>query len=178
MLLSRCLSQGQNLTSEFFMTRLGQGSFQDTDPRDEVASVSQPRKPCNLFFWKTGILATTQSVPKLKTVDCRHNTTWQGFLWWCCLALSNKLHGHTCALLWVASPGEELWQSILLPCGWQVRSFAGPSKVLPAAQSPVLGGAGWPCHWLSLISALTQSRSQIISCGCPGMLEGANLAGK
>lgn len=94
MLLSRCLSQGQNLTSEFFMTRLGQGSFQDTDPRDEVASVSQPRKPCNLFFWKTGILATTQSVPKLKTVDCRHNTTWQGFLWWCCLALSNKLHGH------------------------------------------------------------------------------------
>lgn len=29
--------------------------------------------------------STTQSVPKLSTVDCGHNTTGQGFMWWCCL---------------------------------------------------------------------------------------------
>lgn len=72
---------------------------------------------------------------------------WQGFMCWSCLTLSNKLHGHIGAPLWVASPGGELLQSILLLGSWQVRTLAGPSKVLPAAQS---WGAWWGCLTTSL----------------------------
>lgn len=158
MLLSTCLSQGQTLTNEFFMARLGQGCFQDTDPCDEVAPVSQHRKPCNLLLWKTGNhsehpkaqhcgLWTQHPVTRIHVLvlpDSFQQAAWT----YQCSARSG-LSQRRIATKNSSCPVAGRWGPLLAPAR---------SCQLPRAQQ--LGGAVWPRHWLSLISALTQSRSQ------------------
>lgn len=79
--------QGDNLSCELLMAWLGQGNFQDTDARDEAASVSFPRRVCSLLVWHTGALVPLsashrQEPPTSVLMSLWHSTPRFGEMWW------------------------------------------------------------------------------------------------
>lgn len=153
MLLSTYLSQGQDLTSEFFMARLGQfpghwslwwSSF--------CFSTQKALQFASLENWQPLRASQSSTLWTVDTTPC-DKVSCAGHAWLfptSCMDIS-VLHFE-----WHL-PGENCYKASSCSVAGRWGPWLAPARSCQLPRAEVLGGAVWPRHWLSLISALTQS---------------------